>query len=155
MTEEAKQVDNVVASATSGQGVDNNRKKLDDDTDQDEIDSQEISRQGHSSTNHEPSSAHSHRSSRAALKQKTQVLKKRTAHVIKEGSHVIKARTVHTYHNASWCALPRWLGQTPRNWPRVTSFIFGIIVPLWMLIGLAAGFGFLLAGCEDGQEIES
>jgi len=154
MTDEAKQqVDSAVAPATSRQEVDNQGKKLDDDAEREETGSHEISRGDNTCTSSHDESApgRAPRRSKVSLKEKATVLKAKTSHTAK----VIKTQTIDTYQHASWCALPRWIGQTPRNWPRVTSFIFGIVVPLWILIGLAAFFGFLLAGYEDGQEIES
>jgi hypothetical protein len=128
-------------------------RKSDEDTDQEGIDSQEMARQeqpGNGSSNRAASTS-SLRSPRTSLRNKAHVLTERTVNT----AHMLKDQTIDTYQHASWCALPRWIAKFPRDWPRVTSFFFGIVVPLWILIGLAAGFGFLLAGFENGQEIES
>lgn len=52
------------------------------------------------------------------------------------------------------CSPIRCILHFPREWPRVSSFVFGVVMPLWILIGVAMGFGTLLAQYEAPMEIE-
>ena len=55
----------------------------------------------------------------------------------------------------SLCCFPfRFVWNLPKTWPRCTAVFLGMIVPLWILIGLSSGFGTLLATFEQGQELE-
>ena len=56
------------------------------------------------------------------------------------------------YEKSRWCWVPRFFVQ---NFPRVFSLTFGVVVPLWFLILISAGFGVILADFEAPQELES
>ncbi len=52
------------------------------------------------------------------------------------------------------CSPMRWMIHFPREWPRVSTFLFAVVLPLWILIAVAMGFGVLLAQYESPTEIE-
>ena len=56
------------------------------------------------------------------------------------------------YKESKWCIWARFIGKFPKYFPRVFSFTFGVLVPLWILILISAGFGVLLANYEATEE---
>lgn len=56
------------------------------------------------------------------------------------------------YEKSAVCWLPRFLIE---HFPRLVSSMFGVVVPLWFLILLSAGFGFLLVVHEAPREQQS
>lgn len=46
----------------------------------------------------------------------------------------------------------RCIGSIVNSWPRTTAFICRIILPLWLLIGIAMGLGHLLGKYEETNE---
>lgn len=76
---------------------------------------------------------------------------KATSMTTKNVGKVIKS-SESVYETSPLCCLPRFLCQFPKFWPRTFSLIFGVIVPLWFLILIAAGFGVLLAKAEAPSE---
>ena len=62
-------------------------------------------------------------------------------------------KTKTAYESSLWCIPLRCIGNFPANWPRFCAIVFGIILPLWLLVLLSAGFGAWLARCEMDQEI--
>ena len=67
----------------------------------------------------------------------------------------VKRQSEQAYENSIWCCSCRAIMNFPKKWPRVCAVFFGMIVPLWCLILLAAGFGSILARVESSTEIES
>lgn len=56
------------------------------------------------------------------------------------------------YESSRWCFFARFIGQFPKHFPRVFSFTFGVLVPLWLLILISAGFGIILSSYEATEE---
>lgn len=46
----------------------------------------------------------------------------------------------------------RCIGSIVNSWPRTTAFVCRIILPLWLLIGIAIGLGYLLGKYEETNE---
>jgi ElaB/YqjD/DUF883 family membrane-anchored ribosome-binding protein len=90
------------------------------------------------------------RESAVAVASKTKATGQAVAHKTKK---VLK-KTESTIENNPWCLPLRWVVNFPRIWPRTSAIVFGVIVPLWMLIGVTMGFGVLLAQFESAHEIE-
>ena len=59
------------------------------------------------------------------------------------------------YKKSRWCFWARFIGKSSKYFPRLYSYTFGVVVPLWLLILISAGFGFVLANYEAPQEQES
>jgi hypothetical protein len=77
-------------------------------------------------------------------KQITQVTTKQIGSAIKHSERV--------YESSRWCFFARFIGQFPKYFPRVFYFTFGVLVPLWLLILISAGFGIILADYEAAEE---
>ena len=84
---------------------------------------------------------------------------------VKDKTNHVASKTIHnTKHlwkdaeeivdNNVWCLPLRCITHFRRDWPRTTAFIFGVVVPLWVLIFIAMGFGVLLAEYEKTDEID-
>eukprot|EP00980_Cylindrotheca_fusiformis_P020277 scaffold7330_cov146-Cylindrotheca_fusiformis.AAC.16 len=56
------------------------------------------------------------------------------------------------YETSPWCCFARYVAKFPKYWPRTFSLIFGVVLPLWILILIAAGFGIILASAESVEE---
>lgn len=78
-------------------------------------------------------------------------LGKATAMTQKNVGKAIKS-SESAYESNALCFLPRFLCKFPKFWPRTFSLIFGVIIPLWLLILVAAGFGLLVAKYEAVEE---
>jgi hypothetical protein len=142
MTDEAQPGDCVPVKVVSF------NRRMGEDTDQEGSQGMEKKRLAGEEGGSDEVLRHSRRSPSAS---RISMLKQRSVRNV----HILKEQTIETYQHSLWCFFPRWVSRFPHNWPRVTSFVVGIVLPLWILIGLASGFGVLLAGYENGPEIES
>lgn len=70
-----------------------------------------------------------------------------TKHVLHRTETVVQTHVL--------CSPIRCILRFPREWPRVSAFVFAVVMPLWILIGVAMGFGTLLAQYESPVEIEA
>ncbi|CAJ1954001.1 unnamed protein product [Cylindrotheca closterium] len=77
-------------------------------------------------------------------KQITDVTTKQIGSAIKQSERV--------YKKSRWCFWARFIGRFPKYFPRVFYFTFGVLVPLWLLILISAGFGIILADYEAAEE---
>ena len=48
----------------------------------------------------------------------------------------------------------QFIWHIPRTWPRLFALVAGIVVPLWVLVGISVLCGYFLARLEAGLEIE-
>jgi len=74
-----------------------------------------------------------------------------TEHTQKHIGTAIK-QSERVYEESRWCFWARFICQFPKYFPRVFSFTFGVLVPLWILILISAGFGIILADYEAVEE---
>ncbi|CAJ1954002.1 unnamed protein product [Cylindrotheca closterium] len=80
---------------------------------------------------------------------------KTIAHATGDATKQIGSAIKHSeevYEKSPWCSGVRWI---PKHFPRFISFFFGVLLPLWILILISAGFGILLADYEAPAELES
>lgn len=85
----------------------------------------------------------------------TESLSPRLNVAIIEKTREVLHRTETVVETHVLCSPIRFLLHFPREWPRVSAFLFGVVLPLWVLIGVAIGFGVLLAQYESPTEIET
>ncbi|CAJ1954000.1 unnamed protein product [Cylindrotheca closterium] len=81
----------------------------------------------------------------------TKHLTKATDATTKQIGSALK-QSEEAYETSQWCFLARFIGQFPKYFPRVFSLTFGVLVPLWFLILISAGFGIILADYEATEE---
>ena len=79
--------------------------------------------------------------------------KKKKKHSSSPVIYQVKKSTERAYSESLLCCPVRFVRNFPRDWPRVTTISCGMIVPLWVLILIAAAFGTLLADLEHENEI--
>jgi len=85
------------------------------------------------------------------LVQTTKTITHATEKTTKQIGSAIK-HSEEVYENSPWCSGVRWI---PKHFPRFVSFTFGVLIPLWILILISAGFGIILADYEAPAELES
>lgn len=96
----------------------------------------------------ETSYSDSGRADHSILPKKVSIVAQKTAHKAKKLVH----KTEHAYTDSKWCSPMRYIGRFPRKWPRTSAFMFGVVLPLWLVIFISLGFGQLLATLEMDQE---
>lgn len=84
---------------------------------------------------------------------------KETAHHVletsKENAHYILQTSKDQIEHNRWLFPLRFVIHFPRHWPRMSAFLFGVLVPLWAMILVSMGFGMLLAQYEMPSEVEA
>ncbi|KAL3940937.1 MAG: hypothetical protein SGBAC_004617 [Bacillariaceae sp.] len=78
-------------------------------------------------------------------------INKASTHTTKHIGSAIK-QSEEVYETSRWCFWARFIGQFPLYFPRTFSITFGVLVPLWLLILISAGFGIILADYEAIEE---
>jgi len=79
----------------------------------------------------------------------------RVTRAIKNASTTVAHGVTHTVDRSSrWTygVVKRGITNIPTRWPRVYSIIIGVILPVWLLIGVATLLGFYLAHTEMPEE---
>lgn len=74
-------------------------------------------------------------------------------HVVQTRTHQVLRKTHSTIETSRWCLPLKWCFHFPRHWPRTSSFVLGVVVPLWVLIACSTALGVVLAGYESPPEI--
>ena len=92
-----------------------------------------------------------------AVKQTTQAVTQNATHAAAktiDSTRKAWQQTEEMVDNNAWCLPLRCVTHFRQDWPRTAAFIFAVVVPLWILIFIAMGFGALLAEYEKMEEIE-
>ena len=87
---------------------------------------------------------------------KTVKLSKKAGKLTHKAAKKVRKSTRSAYKKHTVCAPCRWiLKDIPHYWPRTSAILFGIFVPLWVLILLCTGLGVILTNLEHGEELSS
>lgn len=88
------------------------------------------------------------------ISKKAGKISKQAGHFSKRAAINVKKKSKTAYEKNTLCAPLRWLfADIPRHWPRTSAILFGVLLPLWILILIATAFGALLASFESGEEL--
>jgi hypothetical protein len=99
---------------------------------------------------------HSAQAVATTTKQSAHVVADKTKEILDKTTTTTKKVIHHTSHQVEhnkFCFAIKCLVHFPHAWPRTCAFLFGVVLPLWILIFLGFGFGILLAQYESGTEI--